>query len=124
MKKFVAVFIFLIIGTVTIFAQDDGGNTGFNIWTIISAALGILTTIFGTMVAKVRGKVKQILSLGKETLEAGQAAVSLANTAVAAFDDNTITAEEKLAIKTGAEKSKAEWQDVRTAWKVLWGKEQ
>jgi len=70
MKRYYFVFIMLIMGTISLIAQDGGESSGgFNVWQIISAILAITTTLFGALMSKFRGKLKQILNLGKETLE-------------------------------------------------------
>ena len=122
MKKVLFIAVIMIV-TLPLMAQGDDGGSTFNIWTIISAVLAIVSTIFGTILAKAKGKIKEIVKLGKETVEAGSASVNLIDVTTSAFDDNTVTPEEKVAIKESAAKAKSEWNDVKVQWKILWGKQ-
>jgi len=80
----------------------------FDIWTIVSAVLGLVAIVAGGFYAKIKGKLGAIISLGKE-------AVDLAQVAVKSLDDNKITKEE-------IEQIKKEAGEVKAAWKVLTGK--
>jgi divalent metal cation (Fe/Co/Zn/Cd) transporter len=79
-----------------------------DIWTIVSAGLGLVAVVAGGFYAKVKGKLSSIIALGKE-------AVDLAQVAVKSLDDNKITKEE-------VEQIKKEALEVRSAWRVLTGK--
>lgn len=78
-------------------------------WTVIvSAFLGILAAVFGGQVLNVKGKLKQVVALGKE-------AVELAIVATDAIEDNTLEKSEVEAIKKEA-------AEVKGAWQALLGK--
>lgn len=78
-------------------------------WTVIvSAFLGILAAVFGGQVLNVKGKLKQVIALGKEAIE-------LAIVATDAIEDNTLEKSEVEAIKKEA-------AEVKGAWQALLGK--
>lgn len=122
MKKVMFMFVLLFAGVVMLVAQDGEPSTGFNWWTVVSGVLAILSTVLGTVIAKARGKLKQLVTLIKEAVEALDSGVGLADTTIKAAEDNVFTAEEKTAMKTAAATFKKERQDVKTAWKALWTK--
>jgi|WetSurMetagenome_2_1015567.scaffolds.fasta_scaffold191215_2 hypothetical protein len=78
------------------------------ILTIISAGLGLLALIAGGFWASAKGKLTQVVSLGKEVVDVIEALD-------AALADNTITPEELAAIKK-------EVQSVKDAFKLLLNK--
>jgi len=122
MKRFFFLAIFLITVGLPLMAADGEPSGGFNVWQIISAVLAIATTLLATVMSKVRGKLRQVLKLGKETLEYGQAGWNLADAVITAGDDNVYDKVEQEDIKNKAQLAKQEWQDVKAAWKLLWAK--
>lgn len=83
----------------------------FNLDTIlvvVSAVLGVLAMVLGYKFTTAKGKLGQLLTLGKEGMDVISAAVK-------ALDDNTITKDEIEGIKKEA-------LEVRAAWRVLVGK--
>ena len=79
-----------------------------DVWTIVSAVLGLVAIVGGGSYLKVKGKLGQVKNLGKE-------AVDVLIVAVNAVDDDKITAEEVAAIKKEAKEAAA-------AFKTLIGK--
>jgi len=79
-----------------------------DVWTIISLILGVLATVFVAFWSKVKVKLSQILTAGKELLDVGSALND-------ALLDNKITPEE-------AAKIKKEWLEAKAAFKSLIGK--
>ena len=78
-------------------------------WTVIvSAALGLLAVIASGFFLKAKGKLKQVVTLGKEALDVAVAAVD-------ALEDNAIDKSEVEAIKKEA-------LELKAAWKALLGK--
>jgi hypothetical protein len=86
-------------------AEDDSGS-GWDFQTILNAILGILSLVFGTLLSKSKGKIKQLLTVGKQLVEAGDAIDT-------ALEDNQVNSTEVETIKT-------EWNDVKEAWKEFW----
>ena len=79
----------------------------FDIWTIISAILGLATVVIGGFWLKVKGKLSMLGALIKETLDVIDASIR-------ALEDNKITSEEAAMIKKEA-------LEVKTASKKLMG---
>ncbi|GAG04703.1 unnamed protein product [marine sediment metagenome] len=78
-------------------------------WTVIvSAVLGILAVVASGVFLKAKGKLRQVVTLGKE-------AVDVAIVAVDALEDNAIDKSEVEAIKKEA-------LELKEAWKALLGK--
>jgi len=71
-----------------------------NVWTIVSALLGIVAVIFGI-------RFQNFKNLGKE-------AIDVLVTVFASVEDNNITDEEQ-------EKIKKEANELKNAWKTFWG---
>ena len=110
MKKGILISILLMIGFALI-AQDPpvvDPEPAFNWWTIVSGALAVIATIFGTALTKVKKKIGDFVNLAKQ-------AVELLTVVTDAIGDNSVTKEEIAAMK-------AEIADVKAAWKVLWNK--
>lgn len=73
-------------------------------WTVIvSAALGLLAVIASGFFLKAKGKLKQVVTLGKEALDVAMVAVD-------ALEDNAIDKAEVEAIKKEALELKGAWQ--------------
>jgi len=79
-----------------------------DVWTIVSAVLGLVAIVGGGAYLKVKGKLGQVKNLRKE-------AVDVLIVTVNAVDDDKITAEEVAAIKKEAKEAAA-------AFKTLIGK--
>ena len=79
-----------------------------DIWTIVSAVLGLLAIVGGGIFLKVKGKLGEARNLLTE-------AVEVVTVAVNALDDNKITPDEVARIKKEA-------LEVKTAWKKLLNK--
>ena len=79
-------------------------------WTVIvSAALGLVAVIASGFFLKAKGKLRQVVTLGKEALDVAMVAVD-------ALEDNAID-------KTEVEAIKKEALELKGAWKALIGKE-
>lgn len=105
------IFFLLFLGFgVILFGQDAPSepSTSLNIWTIVSGILAVLGTIFTTAFVKIKKKIGQVVTLARKT-------VDLLETISNAISDNAVDSDEILAIKQDI-------QDVKTAWKDLWGK--
>ncbi len=111
MKKYFALLFLFFLAGAAVIAQDPEvpAETGLNIWTIISGALAVVAAIFGTVIAKVKTKIKHFVNLAKQ-------AVELLTVVTDAIGDNTVTKDEIAAMKQ-------EIADVKAAWKVLRGKQ-
>lgn len=79
------------------------------ILTLVSVGLGVLATVAGVFWGKAKGKLAALKNLSKETFD-------LVRVAVEALDDDKID-------KAEIEKIKQEAVEVRTAWRVLIGKQ-
>jgi divalent metal cation (Fe/Co/Zn/Cd) transporter len=79
-----------------------------DIWTIVSAVLGLLSVVAGGLFLKAKNKLGAIKNLVKETFD-------LVKVAIEALDDDKLE-------KAEVEKIKQEALEVRTAWRVLIGK--
>jgi len=79
------------------------------ILTVISAVLGVVALVAGTFWAKGKSKLASIKNLVKETFD-------LVKVTIEALDDDKIE-------KSEVEKIKQEAIEVRTAWRVLIGKQ-
>ena len=79
------------------------------ILTVISAIMGVVALVAGTFWAKAKGRLNAIKSLVKETFD-------LVKVAIEALDDDKLT-------KTEIDRIKQEAIEVRTAWRVLIGKQ-
>jgi len=115
-------FIFLCI-PILVWGQDDGGGFKLDIWQIVSAILGILSAVFGTMLAKAKGKFGKALFLGQQVIEALAAYKSAGDELKLALEDNTVTDAEKIKMKAAWDNAEKEAADVKAAWKDLWLKE-
>lgn len=123
MKKFLFPILMLLFLSVPLMAQDDGGQTSFNVWTVVSAVLGILSAVLGTVVAKAKGKFKKVLNLGQQVIECLVAYKAAGDELSLAAEDNNIDQAEAAKVKAAWLRADKEAGDVRTAWKVLWAKE-
>jgi hypothetical protein len=74
-------------------------------WTILSGVLGLIAIVAGGFLITVKGKLNQVISLGREV-------VDLVEAFNAALADNTVSPEEVAAIKK-------ELQAVKDAFKLL-----
>jgi len=81
----------------------------FDIWTIVSAVLGLVAVVAGGFFLKAKGKLKQIADLIKEAYEVIAKVYSV-------LEDNKVD-------KTEVAELKKEAADVVKALKVLLGKE-
>ena len=79
------------------------------ILTVISAVMGVIALVAGTFWAKGKNRLNAIKNLVKETFD-------LVKVAIEALDDDKIE-------KAEVEKIKQEAIEVRTAWRVLIGKQ-
>ena len=79
------------------------------ILTVVSIVLGLVATIAGVFWGKAKGKLNAVKNLSKETFD-------LVKVAIEAIDDNKID-------KAEVDKIKQEAMEVRTAWRVLVGKQ-
>lgn len=122
MKKYLFVIVLMVVALPLMAQGDEPSN--FNVWSIISAVLAILSTVLAVFMRKLRNKANQAITIGKEILEAGQAGIDLVETTILAGSDNVFDAAEQKTIKEKALKAKSEWSDVKVAWKVLWTKSQ
>lgn len=78
-------------------------------WTaIVTIVLGLIATIAGTFWLKAKGKLAQIVKLGREAVEAAEYFEKM-------LSDNKVE-------KSEVEQAKKELNDVRTAFKALIGK--
>ena len=91
----------------------------FDVGTIITVILGLITAIAGGFWLKAKGKLAQIASLIKETVELVNKAFSIPTKAIAMLDDNTVTKEEIAELKALFTELKNEAADVKAAWKLL-----
>ena len=79
------------------------------ILTLVSVGLGVLATIAGVFWGKAKGKLGALKNLSKETFD-------LVRVTIEALDDDKIE-------KSEVDKIKQEAIEVRTAWRVLIGKQ-
>jgi len=124
MKRFISVFTLIIVaGGMALVAQDSNPepSSGFDIWKILTGVFGVASMFFAGTISKVRNKLKQVLKLGSETVEAFDASVELGATTVGALDDNVVDEAEKKAIKAKHATMQKEWSDVKAQWKIVWG---
>lgn len=78
-------------------------------WTaIVTIVLGLIATVAGSFWLKAKGKLAQIVNLGKEAVEAAEYFEKI-------LADNKVE-------KSEVEQAKKELKDVRDAFKVLIGK--
>ena len=77
--------------------------------TVISAVMGVVALVAGTFWAKGKNKLAAIKNLTKETFD-------LVKVAIEALDDDKLT-------KAEIDQIKQEATEVRTAWRVLIGKQ-
>jgi predicted PurR-regulated permease PerM len=77
----------------------------FDVWTVLTIILGAAAAFFGVYLLLVKTKLSEVVNLIKQLSEAGQALSD-------ALEDNKISDVEK-------ESLKKEWQDVKTAAKLL-----
>ncbi len=80
-----------------------------DIWTIVSAGLGLIAAVAGGFWAKGKSKIAKIGKLAKETTD-------VITKLGAALEDNKITKEEVAQLKV-------ELAEVKVAWKALFTKE-
>ena len=106
MKKFIFLFVILLIPAV-IFAQ--GGDGGGSFWTVLSVIFAAVTTLFAGLWNKVKGKLAAFAKLAKEGLD-------VVNSVVDALEDNDLSKEE-------VSKVKKEALEFIVAWKAMLGKE-
>ena len=113
----------MFAGGFALVAQDPEPEpaSGIDVWKIISGVLGVATVFLTGAIGKVKGKLKQILKLGTETVEAADASVLLGTTTMNALDDNVVDADERKAIKNKHTIMLKEWSDVKAQWKIVWG---
>ena len=79
------------------------------ILTLVSVGLGLIATVAGVFWGKAKGKLTAVKNLSKEVFD-------LVSAAVGAVEDEKITKEEIAKIKQEA-------VEVKTAWRVLIGKQ-
>ncbi len=124
MKKVIlSIAVLFFVGAVALVAQDPDPqpSSGFDIWKILTGVFGVASMFFAGSIGKVRTKLKQVLKLGSETVEAFDASVALGTTTVSALDDNVVDAAERKAIKAKHVIMQKEWSDVKAQWKIVWG---
>ena len=80
-----------------------------DVWTIVSAVLGVVALVAGGLWKKGKGKLLQVYNLVQEILD-------VVESATLALEDDKITKEEVAGIKKEA-------SEVKTAWQKLLGKE-
>jgi len=79
-----------------------------DVWTIVSVVVAAIAALFGVQWGIVKGKISQVASLVRETLE-------LINALLKALEDDKVSSEEVALLKSEA-------NDVKVAFKVLLGK--
>ena len=79
-----------------------------DVWTIVSVVVAAIAALFGVQWGIVKGKISQVASLVRETLE-------LINALLKALEDDKVSSEEVALLKSKA-------NDVKVAFKVLLGK--
>ena len=92
---------------------------GIDLGTIITIVLGLVSAVAVGFWAKAKGKLAQITSLIKETVELVNKAFSIPTKAIAMLDDNTVTQDEITQLKALFQELKDEAADVKAAWKLL-----
>lgn len=109
MKKGILISLLLMIAF-AVFAQDPPvePEPGFNWWTIVSVVLAGLGTFLTVTLKKVKSKLKDVISFGKESLD-------VLFVGSAALEDNNIDAAEVV-------KLKAEIAEAKAAWQKIWNK--
>jgi hypothetical protein len=85
--------------------KENDKASGFDFQTILNIVLSIVSVVFAGIWLKLKGKISQIVNLGRQLIEAGKAIED-------ALGDNKISDEE---IKT----IKKEFNDVKEAFKEL-----
>jgi len=106
MKKFIFLFIVLLVPAI-IFAQGGDGDAGGGLWTVISAVFAVVTTVFGVAWKKVKSKLGKVAKLGKEGMD-------VVNSAIAALEDDNVTKDEVVKIKKEGQEFIAAWKDLTT----------
>ena len=92
---------------------------GIDLGTIITVVLGLVAAVAGGFWLKAKGKLSQIASLIKETVELVNKAFSVPTKAIAMLDDNTVTKDEIAELKALFTELREEAADVKAAWKLL-----
>ena len=107
MKKFMFLFVILLIPAILLAQGGDAGGGSF--WTILSVIFAAVTTLFASLWNKVKGKLASFAKLAKEGID-------VVNEVVDALEDDNLTKEEVTEIKKEA-------LEFIGAWKAMIGKE-
>jgi len=123
MKKFIFLFVILLVPALLL-AQGNGDEGGLGaIWGVLTAVFGVLTSVFGVAFKKFRKKLGQVLKLLREAVDVGTLATQTGEKINAALEDGKLTQEEIMDIASDFKKYPKELSEVKAAFKDLMGKE-